>query len=819
MNIHLVIRDFSGGLPERASLITVKSLRFMASVPEHHERIKTILETTGHPNVMVEEFRKRLEVQEDLILEAAKEKPEILIAKPLSGKHLNVIKAFTPLWLFHALYWAYRFDINSDEDILSLYNFRIVDVVLKYLEFYHKMKIKEVQGGDNKHPFSFYEFIATDKARAIEFLVAASRQNSAYLNKLYLDIDKSIDLDMNFFMIQNTNKWESESLQVVKAGSRNVIKYENEDEGLSFQIVSSRMLKDGSLDSFEDAYHKTLQLYALEGANHNSKYRSRLKGASTQSSKRITPVEELDEELIPLVKNPPRSFSKEDTLEQQGFGRQTRREYAKEPTKKKMSKIIKSDNDYARHKRNRAASAKITKNALLLPSDYASPPIKHLGSFIAYALLHLEEEQKTLFALFTLNIMLGSSFEEMMKLLRGEKDSLYSYDDNKLKTKLDSTIFGDRVAEMLDKTRQEITFAIPDLMGMLIAHLKSAISEDIRTDEELFDNMNCLIKRLKKRYPKKIEIKPHKLYAILKAYAKQYTHDLLSSCFATGAYTTADRAKLAYTSTRQSSVTHSSLLNSLWINLGLDNVARKILGLPEGNIFATSALEIPSIKYAGSSSCVKAQDAAKFFSTLRGVFADLPWDSAEAFNIVSIYVRYAMSLLLGTRAFYKSTSFESCSLQEQMMMISEKAETISAGIRVIPICSSIANLLSFYEEHFLRPRSLGRAVWLYKDGKYELFKPKKAYEILDGMPNLENSSFLKQYVHYVPLNSGRHCFTRKALEMGVPTHYISTYLGHYFAGAEQFGIYSTMDITSYKESVIEVNTCIADEFGIKDTLC
>lgn len=415
--------------------------------------------------------------------------------------------------------------------------------------------------------------------------------------------------------------------------------------------------------------------------------------------------------------------------------------------------------------------------------------------------------------------MLGSSFEKMLKLLRGEKDSLYSYDGSRLKTKLDSTIFGDGAAEMLDSTRQEITFAIPNLMGMLIAHLKSAMSEDTRTDEELFDDMGRLIKRLKKQYPKRIEIKPRKFYAILKAYAKQHTHDLLSSCFATGSYSAADRAKLAYTSTRQNAATHSSLLNSLWIDLGLDDVAREILGLPEGNIFSTSALEIPSIKYAGSSLCVKAQNAAKFFSTLRDVFADLPWDSAEAFNIISIYVRYAMSLLLGTRAFDGSERFESCSFQEQMMMISEKAETISAGIRVIPMCSQIVNLLSFYEEHFLRPRSLGRAVWLYKGGKYELFKPKKAYEILSEMPNLENSSFLKQYVHDVPLNSGRHCFTRKALELGVPTHYISAYLGHYFAGAEQFGIYSTMDIPSYKESVIEINTYIADEFGIKDTLC
>lgn len=820
MKLDPIITDFLGGLPETAALNAIRVTKIMESVPEHHERIKTILELTGHPDVTVEEFQERLKAQESVLLEAIKKRPEILIKKPLSGKNLNIIKDFTPLWSIHAIYWAYRFDINFDDEILSDYNPRIGDIALKNLEYFHKMKKKEEESGDNKHLFSFYEFIATGKVRAIEFLVRASHESN-YLNKLYLDIDDGIDLDTNFFHIQNTNRWESESLQVVKAGGRNIMKYENEDEGLSFQIVSSRMLKDGSLDSFEDAEHKTLQLYALEGANHNSKYRSRLKGASSSSSVRIIPVvEELEEELMPLVKNTSRTILADESGEMEGFSRRYRREYAKVHTKK-IPKAIESDSDYARHRRNRSMSAKIAKNALLLPSAYDNPPIKHLRSFIAYTLIDLEEQKKILFGLFVLGIMLGGSFEEMMKFLRGKKSSLYALDEkkNKLKTKLDGNIFAERVSDTLDDAKREITFHIPHLMGMLIAWLKNELKSDSRADEQLHEEFVLFIKQATKKFPKRITIKPSKLYTVLKAYAKDHTNDLLSSCFATGTYLPAEKAKLAYTSTRKESSTHSVLLNNLWVALELDGVARKLLGNLKEDIFATTLLEIPAIEFAGSSSCVSAAKSAEFFTTLEQNFADLPSDSDEAFNIASIYVRYATTLLIGTRNFMGSSNFDSCSLEKRVMMISEKSESVPAGIRVIPMCSKIANLLSFYDEHFLKPRSLSRDVWLLKDQNYVLYKPKTAHSILETMSNLKNRSLLMQYVQQVPLNSGRHCFTRKALELEVPTHFISAYLGHYFAGAEQFGIYSTMDIPSYIDLVTEVTAFMADEFGIKDTLC
>ncbi len=170
-----VITDFFGGIPEHASQNTIRITHLMTGVSAHKERFEAILSLTGHPDVTVEEFRKMLAYQDIELSQMYDEgKSNILIKRPLSGKYLNVVKDYTLLWSMHALYWGYRFNEKTEEEILFDYNYRIGDIALKFIEFYHKMKQKEELMGECKHLFSFYEFIAAGKVRAIEFLIGAS---------------------------------------------------------------------------------------------------------------------------------------------------------------------------------------------------------------------------------------------------------------------------------------------------------------------------------------------------------------------------------------------------------------------------------------------------------------------------------------------------------------------------------------------------------------------------------------------------------------------------------------------------------------------
>lgn len=642
-------------------------------------------------------------------------------------------------------------------------------------------------------------------------------KNSNYLKNLYLDIDDSIDLDLNFFNIQNTDKWESDCLYVVKAGGRNVMKYENVDEGLSFQIFSSRMLKDGSVDNFEDAQHKTLQLYSLDDANHNSKYASRRKKTRTSHSTSVSPiVEELDSKLIPLVRPLPRGVVYEEKVELEAIARPKHRDMLSSG-RKKSSRQTMCDSKHAQYVKNRAFSSKVSKNALVLSSEYEIPELKHLSAFAANALSIANDTEKLYAAIFILNLVLGCKFKDLVDLFNEEKSALFTKKEDVITVQIDNKLFANDVSQLMEGSVHEISFNIPILMHMLIVKTKFLIGYDNKTTDELFEGFTQYLKEASSSFEYEIVLKPNKLYRVMKRYLKEHSSDLLSSCFATGAYSAGEEAKLSYTSVRSKSAIHSQIITNLWIELDFDNISRKIMDL-NSNPFTSKHIEIPKISYSGSSKCLKASESKQFFKTIESNMNECDMSSDEAFNLATIGVRYAMSLLLGTRSFNNSANFESASFSDSMMMVNEKASTIPAGIRVIPMYSSIASLMQAYYDDFLKHRGLDKNIWLIDDGKPTLYSSKKAYSVLSQMLNINNKAILEQFVKEVPLNTGRHCFTKKAIELGISTQYISAYMGHYFAGAEQFGIYSSIDVLSYSHAVKYVTSQIAFEHGIKDRL-
>ena len=89
-------------------------------------------------------------------------------------------------------------------------------------------------------------------------------------------------------------------------------------------------------------------------------------------------------------------------------------------------------------------------------------------------------------------------------------------------------------------------------------------------------------------------------------------------------------------------------------------------------------------------------------------------------------------------------------------------------------------------------------------------------KFLQNTHNLGDNEILEEYIENVPLNTGRHLFVRKAIDVLLNVHHISTYLGHYAAGEEQFGVYSTLDFQNYSDAVKTLTKKIAHECGIKE---
>ncbi len=804
-----------GVIPDVCMTNMKRVLNFWTGVPDHARRIETILKLSGHSGVSVEELHNILESD---LLEVGTDN---LIAEPLASSKVTVIQEHTALWSPFSLYWAYKFDTRTDVEILVKYNSKIGNIALKFIEFYHRMKQKENRTGDEKQDSEgFYAFAALGKVRAIEFLVRAEEQDSNYLRKIYLDVNG--DLDLNFFNLQNTNKWECEALYIVKIESSDkyVMKYKNEEENLTFQIQSSRMLKYGSVNDFRPAHRKTIQLYNLEGKIADSKYNKMLKPTTVKAKVgkiSVEPIaEELDAELIRTKIKFLKGATHEEKIEAEAMARPKHRGITTTP--KSPSKNIVADTNHSQHLKNRGLSSSLIKNESMLASDYTVPEFEHLSAFAATSIAVNNDTKKLCASIFILMVILGSKFTDLMDMLTESKDTVLSYKDSIVTVQVDKTLFAGEVSELLERNNNQVSFKVPHLMGILIVKLKSLLLKEDKSEGEIYKLFEYYLKESVSNFEYKIYLTPKKLYRILKRYTKENSNDLLSGLIATGVYTQGDKAKLTYSAVRKNSAKHSSLITNLWIELEFDVLARKILELKEGIFSTQRGTDIPDIVFTGSGKYVKPKHSKEFFSVLRASIAEYDIDSHEAFNLISIGVRYSMSLLVGTRNFKNSANFESISFSEKMLMISEKGTSISAGLRVIPLCDTISSLLEKYYTDFLQPRRLSMDVWLFSGGKPTLFTAKKAYSFLESQSNLKNIGVCQQYVQNVPLNTGRHGFTKFAIEQDIPSHFISADLGHNTAGGEQFGVYSTMDIQSYREAVRGVTSKIAFEHGVKDRL-
>ena len=95
--------------------------------------------------------------------------------------------------------------------------------------------------------------------------------------------------------------------------------------------------------------------------------------------------------------------------------------------------------------------------------------------------------------------------------------------------------------------------------------------------------------------------------------------------------------------------------------------------------------------------------------------------------------------------------------------------------------------------------------------KIQIYKNKLAVDIAEKL-ELENN--IIEFVKLVPLNIGRHIISKYGIEHNFNQHYIDAFLGHYVAGAEQFGNYSTLNMKKYIEKMRTLLQNISNIYGI-----
>ena len=811
-----ILQNFFGKINDNYILNVLYVLRLILNIEKHQKRLEKIL-NISNPRIALDEFSTAVKYEIHYFESNLKEDPDYLMQEIVTGKKINVIKDTPVIWCFIALYWSYNLKNKDQTLITEIYNPKIGDIALKFLLFFLQMKQKEAHMVCVEHKSSFYEDLSARLVRVIDILPVMDVQASKHLKELYFP-NSQAGLALNFLKVQVENPWEGTTLSVKidsKTG-KNAIQYKHDNENLNFIIQPSRMTKDGAFRDLDKTYNQLTQLYNLDLASSKTKYSFGNKRKS--SKKKILPViEPLGEELIyEDSSTDPEILGSEDQIEQKAKRKAYRRDMndfsdTDEDSEEEAKEYV-IPNAFQQHKRNVAFSSKLSKERLLLKSDYDIPVTEHLKAFIST--LNTEDNDSKIYTgYFILNVSLVCKNQDLMSLLQEREEGSFQLKNRVIIVDIDNALFANNYSKLLSQSEDKLAFNIPITMVMLIVMMKKTILAKDFNKGIFLEKYKEFIKTSIKAFPKSITIKIKQLHRYSAQYMRENGKDILTGKLATAVYSQNDTAGLAYTSSRSNAAEHSSFIQEYWDELGLSGTVSNILDINTN--FSTNVSSIASEKFSGTSQVVETNTADVFFKVLQQNIYDQNNSEDLHFNLVTIYIRYAMSLLSGTRPFYESANFTSYNDETGMWMISEKAQDIASGTRLVPLCNIMNALLNDYQK-ILEEKGLKNNFYLIMDAKPVIFSSYKAHKFLQNTHNLDDRETLEEYVKDVPLNSGRHLFTREAIENKLDTYYISTYLGHYSASEEQFGIYSTLNVQDYCNSVKNITTKIAHVCGIKE---
>lgn len=802
-------------------------------------------------------FLKQLEEQLDLL---KKDNDSIYFSSEL--RHSPSALQNSPVsWQYYAIYFAFDLD---NEDIYKSKDDQVLNDLLKLpLNFqYSYLKYKELEEKEKLHVSErqqnhFYKNISIGIVRTMEYLAKFYLSRNEYLYETYLLNQK--DHFENLVELSNNDIVENDCFFIAHDPKlSNFMKYENKEIGISIQVLSSRKITSGVSTGKEfnskitnylsDAFKSYKKLTNL----HLKKSLGNKNGGVTRKNILQATEEEkyiIENDIEDLTLN---SEDKEQINEQN-----------QRSTKRARSSLVPGDdsveepkdigNKFMQYKKNISFSASITKSKLLLKTEYKIPEVNHLKEFIHYISSNNEanfnEIENFSKAIFILSIVFGFTIDDAISFLYNENTNIKKLQNGKISATIDSELFAKyRANPLLQKRSFTINYVLQDYMHRLINKLTNHIflfsnleyyfknmkferlskvslikifNNNIRANvsKNRIDNFSKFkedyldsMKKLKNEFDKEINIDFKNMWKIPLIFSKLFFKDDTIAMLSITKYQKNDTAKLSYTSTEKFSQKHSLLLESICNALDLPNVISRLLNI-ECKVYNHTFSSVEPI-FVGSHKAVHYKDSKKFFEKMYELIFKED-NKIKKFNLVSIYIRYAMSILCATRDFKNSSIIKNISFSIHTQMITEKSDSKLNGIRIVPLCETIERLIKYYIEICEGQGIKLDYISLYDNDKLIKYDKKVAFKII---ADISNDKPLNDFIKYVPLNTGRHIINQYKIEKKLNATYIETFLGHYISGAEQIGIYSPLDIPSYIHYIRENMQNIANLYGIKELL-
>jgi len=698
------------------------------------------------------------------------------------------LKSKAYLWPYYSLYFSlelYSKKIKIDKDIEKII----------YLVFLYHYSYELCIQNDTDNLLYKLEQLALSLTRVIEILYSIKVKASEEVYKKYFDTYNN-DLFLHFLEV--VDETETKRYKIKQKKSKNYIRYyENTKDYFNVEVTRILHQTENIVDTIVSHYDMYIDF--ISGNLDISRQREKVEKIRLVS-KNKEDSDEVEQKLFHTINDIPRVLSnnRAELIEQ----------ISKELLVQRDSK--EAGNLFRQRLQNRAYSANVTKQNLISTKHYDIPPLSLLKEFISDLFIEVPTKDEEVFVIvFIFGVLTGQSYYRVIRILLEDFDDIkIKLDKEEMRTKINKNLFSKvQDKDFFEKKVSDVYFSIPYLLSLALTKIQKIINQDkqyyLSDDRE--QKYYTYFKEKMKLFYKTIHINIKGIDFLSRAYLTQQGYENISTMFCTAIYSQNDTAKMAYASINKKTDYFSDYIQYLYEALDVENVLGSYLNIKMRSSHTTIVKERT---YAGSNLLVKKEKVVSFFSKLNDLIY-YESDQYKKFNFISIYVRYAMSLLVGTRTFEDSANMKDVSHSLKVMKLSEKAETKLSGLRIIPLCDEILELILYYQQSCEKFDLDNTKFHLFINEQFLLLSRERVerHQLVDDD--------IMKFVKNVPLNFGRHVFTKFAIEQGIAQDYIDAFLGHYSAGLEQVGIYSSLDIPMYIEAIRETTSKLASLYGVK----
>ena len=555
-----------------------------------------------------------------------------------------------------ALFWQYKYILkkNHNIDLDDVFEYRREDInidffnsltkidnkiLLSVLSFhYYCLRLKGNEKNEKfKYDDSFYENNSRTLLRAVEILVNLQFLKNNYIDEIYFQNIEDNDLIVHFINIVQNHKYEKISYFIKEDKNiGNYIHYENQkDLNLNFKLNSSRGIKRGE-SKIVEAINQNIVDYLANGLySYKKLIELKLKtekgeSSSTKSSNykvQATQEEPFFENINKSIKQIKIAHEKEELIEINSKPTLSKRVVPKNEEEQESANTIENPeldipNSFKQLKQNRAYSANVTKDRLLLPNNYNIPEINIYKEFISFVtqkpFSKSLNEEDIYNSIFLISVLTGFEFNNILNIFIYGKNKIYETKTGVLELNLNAEAINTIDDDIFfKKTNKKIKYLLPKLFINLIDKIKNELISNEMLEKGLIneDIYKEYIKGKTKQFNKTIHFNIDKTWYFLISYIRLHLKEDVTALFSLSKNFKSDESKLAYGSTAKDSLIFSNFLLKIYDELELEN---RLLNLFEwANIEYKISLHNDATIRAGSNRAIEPQKIKDFFAGLK----------------------------------------------------------------------------------------------------------------------------------------------------------------------------------------------------------